>query len=166
MLRYNTDGSLDPSFDGDGKVLTDIGGHDRASDLALQPDGKIVAAGEGALARYNGDGTLDTSFGGDGIVMTMGYPGHGVASLVAAGVAIQSNGKIIVAGSGPSGYTGVARYEADGSLDSAFGDGGLVTTADVSANDVALQADGRIVVAGSRGLSPATWAMRSAPAAP
>src|SRR5262245_9715242 len=76
--RYNADGTLDGSFDGDGKVRLDFGNHDfdRAHSAALQADGKIVAAGftiyDGglsqpfALARWNADGTLDGSFDGDG----------------------------------------------------------------------------------------------------
>ena len=75
MVRYNSDGSLDASFDGDGKVITPVGGGtDRAYSLIVQPNGKIVAAGDGSLdfgvVRYNSDGSLDTSFDGDGKVTT------------------------------------------------------------------------------------------------
>jgi len=76
IFRYLADGSLDPSFDGDGKVLTSVGtGHDLGFAIVLQPDGKVLVAGESqtsggdwdiALVRYNADGSLDTSFGGDG----------------------------------------------------------------------------------------------------
>ena len=77
LARYNSNGSLDTSFDGDGKVTTDFFGFaDRAEAVAIQPDGKIVVAGQAytnlmgepsrfALARYNSDGSLDTSFDGD-----------------------------------------------------------------------------------------------------
>jgi uncharacterized delta-60 repeat protein len=61
LARYNPDGSLDASFSGDGKVVTDFGGSQSARDLALQPDGKLVVAGDGVIARYNPDGTLDSS---------------------------------------------------------------------------------------------------------
>src|SRR5262245_51718892 len=72
------DGDLDATFDGDGKVTTDSGGQDRAFAVAVQPDGKIVVAGNSqpaggrqfGLARYNVDGSLDTSFGGTGLVQT------------------------------------------------------------------------------------------------
>jgi uncharacterized delta-60 repeat protein len=93
LVRYNTDGSLDTSFDGDGIVITDFrtdfstfgNSSDGAYAIAIQPDGKIVAAGYSsvgaiiappagnsnfALARYNTDGSLDTSFDGDGKVLT------------------------------------------------------------------------------------------------
>ena len=79
LVRYNTDGSLDTSFDSDGKVTTAIGsGTDEAYSVAIQSDGKIVAAGysnngsnnDFALVRYNTDGSLDTSFDSDGKVTT------------------------------------------------------------------------------------------------
>ncbi len=81
LVRYNTDGSLDTSFDGDGKVTTDFGSNifDHIFDVAIQTDGKIVAVGrtsnsstgnDFAVARYNIDGSLDTSFDGDGKVTT------------------------------------------------------------------------------------------------
>ena len=79
LVRYNTDGSLDTSFDSDGKVTTAIGsGTDQAFSVAIQSDGKIVAAGysdngsndDFALVRYNTDGSLDTSFDSDGKVTT------------------------------------------------------------------------------------------------
>src|SRR6266540_155863 len=79
LVRYNPNGSLDTSFGGDGKVTTAIGFGARAFALALQPDGKLVAAGmgwtgstgfESALVRYNPDGSLDTSFGAGGKVTT------------------------------------------------------------------------------------------------
>src|SRR5207245_943210 len=79
LARYNPDGSLDPSFGSGGRVLTDFGGYDEASALALQSDGKIVVAGFSdvvgfgfALARYNPDGSLDPSFGSGGRVLTGG----------------------------------------------------------------------------------------------
>lgn len=78
LLRYNPDGSLDPSFDGDGVLITDLGGYDYAKALAIQPDGKIVVAGysiplgdplsSSVLVRYNPDGSLDAGFGKQGIV--------------------------------------------------------------------------------------------------
>ena len=77
LVRYNTDGSLDTTFDSDGKVTTAIGsGNDYAYSVAIQSDGKIVAAGysqrsnDFALVRYNTDGSLDTSFDSDGKVTT------------------------------------------------------------------------------------------------
>src|SRR6266508_2960252 len=93
-------GALDTSFDGDGKVTTDFGGLDEALGVAIQPDGKIVAAGTNggdfALARYNRDGSLDTSFDGDGKVTT----DFGAPFDLALGVAIQPDGRIVAAGGG------------------------------------------------------------------
>ena len=75
LARYLPDGSLDPVFDGDGKVTTDLGAAagDGANGLAIQPNGRIVAAGgsgDFVLARYRRDGSLDQSFGADGKVTT------------------------------------------------------------------------------------------------
>ena len=85
LARYNTNGSLDPSFGSGGKVTTDFGGSDSGLAMALQPDGKIVVVGGSclvvnnscpdtsykfALARYNGNGSLDTTCGSSGKVTT------------------------------------------------------------------------------------------------
>jgi uncharacterized delta-60 repeat protein len=153
LARYNADGSLDTGFGSGGKVTTDFGGSDAASALAIQSDGRIVAAGRSgsgdfALARYNADGSLDPTFGSGGKVTTDlgGFD-------VALGVALQGDGKIVAVGGGGSGSDFlVARYKPDGSLDSTFGSGGLVTTdfgGFEAATAVALQGDGRIVVTGS-----------------
>jgi len=175
LARYGPDGSLDSTFDGDGRALTDFGGamNDQADAVAIQTDGRIVAAGFGetalgdldfALARYNPDGSLDSTFDGDGRVMTgfAGARGFGANDL-AHGVAIQADGKIVAAGGSDTtfGTTGanprnfvLVRYNPDGSLDPAFDGGGRVVTdfgADDSANGVAIQADGKIVAGGSSG---------------
>lgn len=160
LARYNTDGSLDTSFDGDGKVSTSIGLVDSGGLAgAVQPDGKIVAAGwvdsatwgDFALLRYNADGSLDTSFGGDGIVTT----DLGPRSDEAWAVALQPDGKIVAAGGTNYGVNddfAVVRYNADGSLDTSFGGDGIVTTDFGDMNDqaysVAIQTDGKIVAAG------------------
>src|SRR5204862_5940450 len=98
IVRYNTNGSLDPSFDGDGIVITDFGSSaDEAFSVAVQSingENKVVAAGLGfELARYNTDGSLDTSFGDLGKVTTP----IGFAS-IARSVTIQPDGKIVAAG--------------------------------------------------------------------
>lgn len=156
LARYDADGSPDPSFGTDGRVTTAVDGGGGASALALQPDGKIVVSGSYsggfALARYNADGWLDASFGTGGIVKTP-VPGLDVT---AAALALQPDGEIVAAGSGhtisyydPSFV--LIRYEADGSLDTSFGTGGIVSTAildDARANAVAIQPDGKIVAAG------------------
>lgn len=160
LVRYNADGSLDTSLDGDGKVTTNVGASsDFAFSLALQPDFKIVLAGNSwsgssgafSLVRYNFDGSLDSTFDGDGKLLTE----FGPNSDVAGGMALQSDGKIVVAGfaQNPTDQdVAVARYNPDGSLDSSFdGDGKLITTFGPlrdNASSVALQADGKIVIAG------------------
>jgi uncharacterized delta-60 repeat protein len=137
VVRYNLDGSLDPSFGGGtGQVLTDLGGsNDRAEDVAVQPDGKIVAAGysgsQFALVRYKADGTLDTSFGGTAAGKILGHFNQG-SSDASYRVALQADGKIIVAGvTTPKNTSNVdlalLRYNSDGSLDTSFGTGGKVT---------------------------------------
>jgi uncharacterized delta-60 repeat protein len=164
LARYTVNGALDPAFDGDGKVTTDFGGRsDGAGDLAIQPDGKIVAAGSGfpavvrpldfALARYNRDGTLDSTFGDGGKVLTTFEPN----SIEGANaVAIQPDGKIVAAGRTRSPLLryefAVARYLPNGSLDPSFdGDGRVVTpisTSDDFVIDLAVQPDGRLIAAG------------------
>ena len=107
LARYHPNGSLDTTFGGDGRVITDFVSHSAAFAVALQPDGKIVAAGYAfdpsetptglrhgfALARYQPDGTLDTTFGEDGRVIT---DVRNAAVIYA--VALQPDGKIVVAG--------------------------------------------------------------------
>ena len=167
------DGSLDQSFDGDGKRTIDFGGMDFAFDVAIQSDSKIVVVGASrlpgvefdfALARLNTDGSLDTEgldrymdapFGTGGKVTT-DFEGDDDE---ATSVAIEPSGKILVAGlATPTGTTelgdfGLARYNVDGSLDSSFGVAGKVTTRFSAAEDVpwgvAVQRDGRIVLGGS-----------------
>jgi uncharacterized delta-60 repeat protein len=159
LARYTPDGSLDASFDGDGKLTTTFtGDHDSAHDLAIQADGKIVAAGTAgfdsyALARYESDGSLDPSFGEDGKVLTNLTGGFDVAYAVA----IQADGKIVVAGSagGVGGRFALVRYESDGSLDPSFSGDGKVLTNFTRGLDLALgiaiQSNRRIVAAGHAG---------------
>ena len=161
LARYNTDGSLDTGFGSGGKVLTDFsGGHDESYGLALQPDGKIVAAGQShnganydfAVARYNADGSLDTGFGGgDGRVTIPFGSGHDESGTVA----LQSDGRIVMAGRSHNGTDydfALARVESDGTLDTTFDTDGKVTTpigsSDDYGQDVAVQDDGRILVSG------------------
>ena len=163
LARYSVDGSLDTSFDGDGMLITQAGGlFEAVYDLAIQPDGRIVAAGttspaggccQFALARFNTGGSLDTSFDGDGKVTT---PFVGLTEAFA--VAVQPDGKIVAAGHaflGAGGSFALARYNADGSLDTSFdGDGKVVTSFGVGnaeINAIAIQPDGRIVVSGIGG---------------
>ena len=171
-MRYEADGTLDPSFGFGGKVVTDFGSsHEAAGAIAIQPDGKLVVAGstrpfgaydshppDFALARYNANGTLDTSFGADGKVSTGFQPGWADTGY---GVALAPRGKIVVAGWGLPGASGgpgvidLARYNADGSLDTSFGGDGTVVSApvtDSAAFSVVVQPDSKVVVAGYAGL--------------
>jgi uncharacterized delta-60 repeat protein len=159
VARYLKDGSLDPSFDGDGKVTTSFGGMSGAGAVVRQTDGKIVAAGsasgEFALARYQTDGSLDPTFGSGGKVVTPIGTNDSIQALL-----LQSDGKLVAAGTS-FGSTdpdfALARYNTDGTLDSTFGTGGIVTT-DFNSNsndlgfDAVLQGDGKIVVAGESAL--------------
>jgi uncharacterized delta-60 repeat protein len=160
LVRYNTNGTLDTSFNGTGKVSTQIGtGHSRGKSVAIQADGKIVVGGETALptlqfavARFNTNGSLDTSFNGTGVVLTDVSSGQRSACY---SVAIQSDGRIIaagVAGNGANDDFAVVRYNTNGSLDTTFDGTGKVMTQIGSDNDAAysaaIQTDGRIVVAG------------------
>ncbi|HET9494117.1 MAG TPA: S-layer homology domain-containing protein [Chloroflexia bacterium] len=163
LARYNANGSLDTTFSGDGKVTTDFfGGDDGAYALALQPDGKIVAAGtfhtvsagyDFGFVRYLANGSEDTTFDNDGLQAVTFMPG--TAEEVAFGVGVQSDGKIVAAGYAPtSTYNDFAlvRLNANGSLDSSFGGDGRVSTNIAGGVDLAqamaIQPDGKIVAAG------------------
>jgi uncharacterized delta-60 repeat protein len=175
LARYTTTGSLDFSFGTGGKVTTafgkNIGG--AASAMALYPnagtanDGKIVLAGHSAastfaLARYTTNGSLDTSFGSGGTVTTP----ISAYSLEPGGVALQPDGKVVVVGTDNVYVSGVytrliilVRYNANGTLDTTFGTGGIVTTNFAQwsgATCVAVQADGKIDVGGSSISTPLT----------
>jgi uncharacterized delta-60 repeat protein len=157
--RYNSDGTLDASFGTGGRVVTPEG---YANEVAVQADGKIVVVGFGsfdglgtgfAVIRYNTNGSLDTSFGRGGKVHTRFSTNIDGANAVM----LQPDGKIVAAGLNISSVNetysfALARYNANGSLDSGFGVGGKVvhTLPNGSAilNDAVLQPDGRIVVVG------------------
>ncbi len=161
IARYYPNGSLDPSFSGDGRVITDVGdGNDFGEDVLIQPDGKILLVGSSvigsniyfAVLRYLPNGSLDTSFGSGGIVTTsIDLYAYGNAG------ALQADGKIVVAGrahdSSNKDNFALARFNSNGSLDTTFhGDGRVITSFGATywsaANDIAIQGDGKIVVAG------------------
>ena len=157
LSRYNSDGSLDTTFGAEGRVVTDFGGMELASAIAIQLDGKIVVAGglipfwktRGVLARYNSNGSLDASFG-------VGGRAPDVAAARFYAVGIQPDGRIVAAGgAGPAGGGGdfaLSRFNADGSVDTSFGSGGLVTThfsGEDLINKIAILADGKIIAAGN-----------------
>jgi uncharacterized delta-60 repeat protein len=160
LLRYNTDGSLDSSFDGDGKVTTQVGSVDDVGfSVSVQPDGKILVAGyssngsdyDFALVRYNAKGSLDSNFDEDGKVTNA----IGSGDDLSFSSAIQADGKILVAGRSFNGSDydfALIRYNTNGSLDSSFERNGIVTTPIGSSQDlpwsVTTQSNGKIVVAG------------------
>ncbi len=146
------EGTLDPSFN-PGSGVTDNEGADAAVNaLALQSDGKIVIGGafdeyrgqpRRGIARVNADGMLDTTF-----VVGTGLGEEGGFWIDA--MAIQPDGKILIGGNFQE-YNGVARpgiarLNADGSLDEAFG---TETGVDGAVHAIALQPDGKILIAGS-----------------
>lgn len=160
-LALAADG-LDASFGAAGKVTTDFGGNATIAAEVQQPDGKILAVGqihhgafstkgsdvEFALARYNSDGSLDRTFGTGGKVVTP------LTTINAAGasVALQPDGKIVVVGAGGNfevDIGAIARYNADGSLDTSFGQAGTVVDNDAVYVSTALEPDGDILAGGS-----------------
>ena len=155
LARYDPNGSLDASFGAGGKVVTSFGGADQASAVTLQPDGKIVVAGQTdtgisidfALARYLPDGSLDGAFGSGGRVTTNFT---GTSDDLGSAVALQFDGKIVVGGTSDDNFA-LARYTAEGVLDTSFGSAGTVTT-NLGGEDLlhalTLQPDGAIVAVG------------------
>ena len=176
MTRYTPAGKLDTSFGQGGTVLTAIGpgSLSRANAIAIQPDGKLVAAGDDdgfgdfVVVRYTPDGSLDPSFGSGGVVVTdfgeRAGCSCGSSDESASAVVVQPDGKIVVAGGSDKGGKGavrsgnplndfaLVRYEPNGRLDRSFGNGGIVVSylADgwLDAQAVALQPNGAIVAAG------------------
>lgn len=170
LARYNADGSLDTTFAGTGYVVLDFGFQDSETlnDVKLQTDGKIVVTGtvfvpgsgrtpsqyRFGLARFNANGSLDMTFSSDGLVTTS----MGTADSNAYELAIQGDGKLVVAGAAYQGTTqkydiAVARYlSSDGSLDTSFGVKGKAYVNFANKYDygsaIALQADGKILIAG------------------
>jgi len=158
LTRYNSDGSLDTSFGGDGKVTTNFtSGFDSARSVAVLDDGRLVAGGVAgerfAVARFDQNGALDSTFRGDGKVRTDVRPGNDDGW----DIVVQPDGKIILAGiaGGENSVFALVRYNTDGALDDTFGGDGKVTTNFASGSDacigVALQSDGKIVAGGSAG---------------
>ncbi|MFE6619022.1 calcium-binding protein [Streptomyces sp. NPDC057740] len=153
VARYNPDGSPDTTFSGDGELTTDLGGYNTADSVVVQSTGRIVvggySAGRFALVRYNLDGSRDTGFGTGGVASTDFGGTAGVDDL-----AIQSDDRIIAGGSGQPGDFLLARFNADGTLDTGFGTDGRTTT-DFGSGDrltaLALQSDGRLVALGNSG---------------
>jgi uncharacterized delta-60 repeat protein len=161
LARFNADGSIDNTFNGNGFVLTSIGTVGAAiNSIAIQSDGSIFAAGytligsnmDFAVAKYNSSGILDNTFDTDGIAITPFYSNAEYASKVL----IQSDGKIVVLGSTVqnSDYDfAMVRYNPDGTYDNTFNSNGFITpffsgNFNEYGNTAILQNDGKILMAG------------------
>jgi len=154
LARFKSNGRLDSAFGTNGRVITPVGYFGYAFSTVIQPDDKIIAAGISnngvALIRYNTDGTLDSLFGTNGIVTTQVHE-----RALAYSSALQSDGKIIVAGFAETLYqrlNALIRYNTDGTPDNTFGtDGILLTPIGLIAEvrSIAIQSDGNIVAGGS-----------------
>ncbi|MBC8045588.1 MAG: T9SS type A sorting domain-containing protein [Fimbriimonadaceae bacterium] len=165
VLRYNSNGTIDSSFDEDGIVITDFGYNEICYTVTVQPDGKIIAAGvthddasQYALVRLNDDGSLDDSFGEDGLsILDFGHFGHHEVN----DIMMLPDDKILFGGwnDGFGGLGGgdnfaVCRLLSDGTPDESFGTDGQVTTTildDDYGFSIAVQPDGKIVVGGKGG---------------
>lgn len=150
VARYNADGSLDPTFSGDGKLTTNVGAFGRAYSVVVQADGKIIVGGSSfVVVRYLENGDLDTSFSGDGKVKVEGLSWVNDEQ---ARLAVQPDGKVLLAG-GTNGEFGVARLLSNGELDPTFSGDGVQRTGfggDAEAFDIALNGT-KVVLAGSSG---------------
>ncbi len=159
LARYNTNGSLDNTFSGDGMAIFSWAENDYGTAVALQQDGKILIAGASYLGnfgyhvsalRINTDGTLDNTFDNGGIIAVIGDESQANA------IILQSDGKIVLAGRTVSNANSdflVIRYTASGSIDNTFDTDGIVTTSFGSGDDYAFtcvqQSNGKLLVGGS-----------------
>jgi uncharacterized delta-60 repeat protein len=159
LVRLGPNGAPDPTFGTAGVVATAIGGADEA--LALQPDGKIVAAGGQSVARLNADGSLDDGGAGDSTPADEFGSGGVVVlpnQLHVRRLLVQPDGRIVVAGArfavGETDKLTLARLLPDGTPDPAFGSGGVVavsfgdSVSEVRIGGVALDGSGNVIVAG------------------
>ena len=159
LARYNSNGTLDNTFGIKGIVVFDISDRDFLNSIAVQKDGKILAAGnyrngdhvDFAIFKFNSNGTLDNTFGANGFVLT-----HiGSDDAYCTSVIVQNDGKILACGNSRNGNDydfNVVRYNSDGTSDNTFGTNGTVTTQVGNSDDLvgaaAIQSDGKIILAG------------------
>ncbi len=158
LVRYNTDGSLDQSFGDSGRVVSNIGESPVkiVYALALQKDGKIVAAVRGyntmALIRINGDGKADESFGKEGLALGPTDDGY-----MATDMAILPDGRMVISGDVSYKINDDSRcfitcFTPDGKLDQSFGNKGTVIielSAPLNITGVAVTGEGKIVIGGN-----------------
>lgn len=164
VMRFNSNGTLDTTFNGTGKLTSGIltSGRDELQKLAVQSDGKILAAGYSAtdnlsIVRYNSNGTLDNTFNNNGIVKDNFFHLYYGNPPKSSSVLSQTNGKVILVGSFLNDNTNtndifVRRYNANGSIDNTFGNSGIavfnINNNWTYANSAVLQSDGKILVLG------------------
>lgn len=163
LARYLSSGRLDATFGIEGKVVTDLGGNDELTSIAITADGSIIVAGsyhgpgvaaDGAfvVAKYTSSGLLNSQFGEGGkVTTTFGLTNAGINKIL-----VQDNGAIVAAGhsstSGTNFSLALARYTSGGALDANFGNGGVVQTPIGKFDDIrdlAQQVDGKLVAVGS-----------------
>ncbi len=160
LMRVTATGSLDTTFDTDGKLTTSIRQDEGISKVLIQPDGKIIATGntrnpgqnvDTAIVRYNPNGSLDTSFDVDGIATTNDAPFEETTA-----AALQPDGKIIVSQRRDLNNSALIRFNSNGALDTSFhGDGIFLFPASTHTNTyaraIAVQPDGKIIISGAQG---------------
>lgn len=157
VLRLTTNGSNDPTFDGDGRASAGLSGEDAATSVAIQPDGAVVVGGFNSLnggqmliGRMLPSGAMDPAFSGDGLVPV----NFGGTADYAWRVAVQADGAIVAVGraGGAGGRFAVARVTSAGILDGSFSGDGKVGTNFTAGNDeahsVAIDGAGNLVVSG------------------
>ena len=174
LARYEADGRLDPTFGVGGIVVTTVGPKsDFAFTLRCQPDGKLLAGGSSyvndfnehfVVARYASDGSLDPTFGVGGIVsLSVSATNDRVNDLL-----LLSDGRILAAGYSflPAARFALMRLQVDGTLDTSFGAGGIVTTPTTGQAEAMMRMpDGRIILAGTARITAPSW-RRDTTAAP
>ena len=157
VWRFNADGSPDTAFGTGGVATYDGGSNDYGWSVTVDSNGKVLVAGstsggyDMAVWRFNADGSLDTAFGTGGVAT---YDGGGTD--YGYSITIDSNGKVLVAGSSYSSSNddmAVWRFNADGSLDTAFGTGGVATYDNSGSHldyaySVTVDSNGKVLVAG------------------
>ena len=162
-INFNPNGTLDTGFDNDGWVITSVNAFNRGDTTVVQPDGKILLAGENysglmhddaTIIRYNPNGTLDNTFSGNGVAT---FTVNGDSDETVYDMTLQTDGKIIIVGTtAPDANMStdifIMRLNANGTLDSTFAGGGILTlrfkNVSEAGNAVLVQADGKIVIGG------------------
>lgn len=162
VLRYNANGSLDPTFGTNGIAVNAVNADDDAAlSMVLQPDGKILLAGyvytnftysDNLLMRLDSTGALDLSFNGNGIIIS--NPTN--TDRNSTGVLLQSDGKIVITGRAFNSFNSdfsLTRFNSNGTIDPTFGNNGYAYSAIALEDDLilanAIQPDGKIVVTGT-----------------